>query len=231
MTKYPILIFDYDGTLHNCIVIYAPAFRRVYASMVANGLAPLRNFSDEEISQWLGWGSKAMWDAFAPDLPLQIKKELGEAIGQNMLFSIKNGEAQLYSDALQTLQVLKDAGYSMIFLSNCQHDYMVAHKDAFGLDRYFDGFYCTQDYDFAPKTEVFNFIKQDFNNATGFVAIGDRFHDMELVSVHGLKSIGCLYGFGAEGELDIATECVDDISQVPKVLSRWYGAPVFSAQN
>ncbi len=220
------LIFDYDGTLHDCIRIYAPAFRRAYAWLVSNGHAPLQNFTDEWIGHWLGWGAKEMWAAFMPDLPKTIKTQASRMLGYNMLLQIHSGQAQLYSGAIDTLQKLHDAGYTLIFLSNCRHDYMTAHSEAFGLDKYFSGFYCTQDYDFAPKTEVFEHIAKRFGDpdrpiSEQFVAIGDRFHDMELASTHGLRSIGCLYGFGKPSELDKATACINDVSEIPSVLSSW----------
>ncbi len=222
-----MLIFDYDGTLHDCIRIYAPSFRRVYAWLVSGGHAPMRNFSDWEISRWLGWGAKDMWDSFMPDLSQDVRMQASRMVGENMLMEIRSGRASLYDGALETLETLLADGYRMVFLSNCRHDYMEAHREAFGLDSWFSGFYCAQDYGFIPKTEVFAHIEERFGDPSGdiseqFVAIGDRFHDMELAHVHGLRSIGCLYGFGEPGELDRATARVEDVSEIPGVLRDWY---------
>lgn len=60
------LFFDYDGTLHDCIRIYAPAFRRVYPELVTAGFAAPRTFSDPELSQWLGLSVSDMWNRFMP---------------------------------------------------------------------------------------------------------------------------------------------------------------------
>mgnify|MGYP001489483243 CR=1 FL=1 len=48
------IIFDYDGTLHNSIKIYKPAFMTAYDYLVDNGYAKKREFSDQEISKFLG---------------------------------------------------------------------------------------------------------------------------------------------------------------------------------
>lgn len=37
------LLFDYDGTLHDCIRIYDPAFWLAYRYLVASGYAPERD--------------------------------------------------------------------------------------------------------------------------------------------------------------------------------------------
>ena len=64
----PIVIFDYDGTLHNCAIVYKTAFLKVYDQLVQDGLAQPRMFRDEEISQWLGYSATDMWNAFMPQL-------------------------------------------------------------------------------------------------------------------------------------------------------------------
>ena len=63
------LIFDYDGTLHDSIKIYAPAFRQAYAYLVSLKLAEERTWTDGEISPWLGFSSRDMWNSFLPELP------------------------------------------------------------------------------------------------------------------------------------------------------------------
>ena len=90
------LIFDFDGTLHNSIKIYAPALRKVYAGLVADGFVEPRDFTDEEIGKWLGWSPKDMWDAFAPELPDELKLECIDAVGAGMLDGIRAGLSELY---------------------------------------------------------------------------------------------------------------------------------------
>lgn len=188
------LIFDYDGTLHNSIKIYAPAFQHAYEHLVSLNLAKKRRWKDGEISHWLGYSSKDMWDAFMPDLPQKYKDECSQIIGDTMLKLIYEGRAQLYPHAMEVLQELKQSGYRLIFLSNCKRSYMMAHMKYFGLEDYFFSFYCTEDFDFKPKHVIFDTIKK--SHAGEFIVIGDRFQDMEMAKMHKLKAIGCLYGYG-----------------------------------
>jgi len=219
------LIFDYDGTLHDSIKVYAPALRRTYAGLAAKGLVPLRNLSDEDIAGWLGWSPRDMWNSFAPDLSDEIKQRSIESVGRGMLQGIVAGNSMLYPGTLDVLAELHDDGHTLIFLSNCRHDYMEAHRANFALDRFFSGFYCSEDYGQIPKPRIFEHIRDDFGGGgTGvneFVAIGDRFHDMELAFEHGLRSIGCLYGYGDPVELKDATATVERITDIPAVLASW----------
>ncbi|MGM9885753.1 MAG: HAD family hydrolase [Lactococcus sp.] len=197
------LIFDYDGTLHDCVKIYTPAFRYAYTELVNDGLAPKKTFSDAEISQWLGYSAREMWAKFMPELSIEQSQYYGKLIGQKMDKNVADGVAELYPETLSVLTALKNKGYRLIMLSNCQEAYMEKHRTQFGLDAYFDAYYCAETYDFIPKPQIFEQIKSRFDGE--FVMIGDRFHDMEVAQVYQIPFVGCLYGFGQAGELDNAT--------------------------
>ena len=193
------LVFDYDGTLHDCIRIYAPAFRRAWAHLVSLSLAQARAWEDREVSRWLGIRPGEMWDAFMPALPRDIKDECSRIIGDEMLRLTREGRARLYPQALRTLEQLKRSGHTLIFLSNCKRAYMLAHRECFRLDDYFAAFYCAEDFAGQAKHEIFGRVMK---NSTGeFVVIGDRVHDMEIAQIYGLKAIGCGYGYGEPWEL------------------------------
>ena len=105
------LFFDYDGTLHDCIRIYAPAFRRVYPELVTAGFAAPRTFSDPELSQWLGLSVSDMWNRFMPELPQERKDYYGSRIGDEMLRLINGGLAALYPGTEETLEFLRSRGW------------------------------------------------------------------------------------------------------------------------
>ena len=149
------IVFDYDGTLHNSIKIYKPAFIKAYNYLVANGYAKKREFEEEEISKFLGLSAKDMWNTFMPNLPKSEKEKCSSIIGESMIEYIDEGKAQLYDGAIETLNKLNEYGYKLIFLSNCKSSYMNKHIERFNLDKYFIDFYCSEDFDFMPKYEIF----------------------------------------------------------------------------
>ncbi len=210
------IIFDYDGTLHNSIKIYAPAFRIAYESLIQLGFAEKREWSEKEISKWLGFSSKDMWNLFMPELPIETKNRCSELIGSTMIKYLNEGTAELYPHSLEVLQSLKDAGYTLIFLSNCKKVYMDTHKKIFSLDHYFDDFYCTESYGFKPKYEIFNFIKEKHKG--DFIIVGDRYQDIEVAINHHFYSIGCTYGYGSKAELIMATALVDNVTELIELL-------------
>lgn len=212
------LIFDYDGTLHNCLKIYAPSFRKAFAWLTDNGYAEAKSYTGEEIGYWLGFNSADMWSMFQPQLAPEIRDTARRIIGDEMNGHIRNGDAELFEGAEETLIKLRNDGYSLIFLSNCRRRYMETHCAAFGLERYFDYFYCCEDFGFIPKYEIFRKVRPNFSD--DFIVIGDRFHDIETATKNGLHSIGCLYGYGSAEELSAADILVNDVREIPLAVEK-----------
>ena len=89
------LVFDYDGTLHDTIRIYAPAFKKAYQYLTEKRLAPKRDWTDREISRWLGYSSRDMWNSFMPNLSEKEKEICSNMIGQELLQSIRTGRCSI----------------------------------------------------------------------------------------------------------------------------------------
>lgn len=212
------LIFDYDGTLHNSMLTYAPAFRNTMKWLSDNGYIAEKEYTDDEISCWLGFNSTDMWNAFHPELDPEIREKARLMLGKDMAERVDRGEGALYDGAEEVLSELKRSGYTLIFMSNCRFHYLERHKRVFGLDRFFDYFYCCEAFGFIPKYEIFRKIAH--NHTGSFTVIGDRFHDIEIAVRNGLTSIGCAYGFGSSEELSEADIIVDNIKDIPEAVKQ-----------
>ena len=212
------LIFDYDGTVHESMKTYAPAFRDTMKWLSDNGHIPEKEYADSEISCWLGFNSGDMWGKFHPELPLELREKARKILGDNMARRIENGEGALYDGAEEVLSSLKKMGHTLIFLSNCRIQYMERHRRVFDLQRYFDFFYCCEEYDFLPKYQIFRLFS--LQHSGNFIVIGDRFHDIETATENGLPSIGCSYGYGSPEELSQASIIVDSIRDIPNAVNR-----------
>lgn len=215
MKDVKTIFFDFDGTLHNSVKIYAPAFRKAYAYLVENQLADQREWSDDEISYWLGFTSKEMWRLFMPELDPESRQTCSKMIGTEMLNLLKSGEAQLYTGTIETLAYLKDKGYILVFLSNCGRNYMNISTEVFQLDRYFDDMVCAEDYDYIPKHEILKTIKGNYPEKMAIV--GDRFHDIEAGKLNDIGTIGCLFGYHRGDELVSSDMLIDDISRLKEL--------------
>jgi phosphoglycolate phosphatase len=210
------LVFDYDGTLHDCSRIYLPAFREAYYRMQLEGLVPEGTWKDEEICSWLGYSSTEMWDSFMPGLPKWVKEKYSTFIGAQMEHLTAAGKAALYPGTLKMLRDMKEKGHTLLVLSNCKTKYMEQHRKYFHLDRYFQDYFPAEEYGYMEKWKIFPMIRSKYPG--DYLVIGDRFHDMEIGERHGIKSVGCTYGYGREEELKMAWKLVGSIEELRKCI-------------
>lgn len=209
------IFFDYDGTLHNSIKIYAPAFRKAYNFLVKEGLALEKQWSEDEIKHWLGYSSKNMWEEFLPDVDEEMRIKASKIVGKEMIRLIEDGKAELYDGALDVLSYLKNKGYTLIFISNCNTYYKEIHNQKFGLDNYFNNMYGSEEFGFIPKFEILSKIINKYEEE--MVIIGDRIHDMEAGFNNSIMTIGCSYGFGLEDELKNADMKINNIKKIIEI--------------
>ncbi len=212
------LLLDYDGTLHDCLVIYAPAFRAVCRQLAAEGLLPPLQATDAEIGGWLGYSSPEMWRAFAPQLPEEQQRRASRLVGELMNAAILAGRARLYPGAEDALRRLKAAGHKLFFCSNCKRDYLALHRQAFPLDEYFTAFYAAEECGWRTKVEMFSLIAAAYPG--DFAVIGDRRHDMAVAAAYQLPAVGCAYGYGSPAELAAAMYIAHDVRELPELVAK-----------
>lgn len=208
------IFFDYDGTLHNSMRLYGPAFRKAYNYLVKEGYAEEREWKDDEISIWLGYNPKEMWKNFMPALKEEITAECSSIIGDEMKLMVDKGSPVLYEGALDTLEYLKKSGYRLVFISNCKSAYRDSHSKLFHLVDYFEELACSEEYSYIPKHEILSRIKEKYPES--MVIVGDRAQDMEAGRKNGIFTIGCSYGYALEGELDEVDLLIGDIRELKK---------------
>ena len=233
-----ILIFDFDGTLHESIRIYEPAVRAcVYEMRKAGKYKP--EPSSEQIMEYLGLTTQQMWNAFAPELSLEEREENGQFIYREMRRLIREGQAQLFDGTFDMLVQLKAQGHTLAFLSNCSVAYMEENAKAFHLRDYFDEMYCAEQFDWLSKPQIVKILIPGWESSSGadsgllnknqitdpaactIISIGDRIYDMEIANAsEGIRTIFCAYGYGQPEEAENADEIVYSPSEIPASVSR-----------
>lgn len=215
MTDIKTIFFDYDGTLHNSIYIYTPALNKAYQYLVKLGLVENKVWEHHELIHWLGYNSKDMWKKFMPNLDEELRLKASKIVGEEMVRQIEIGNAKLYDGAIEVLDYLKNKGYNLVFISNCNTYYKEVHKQHFNLDLYFDRMVGSQEYNYISKSEILRMILQDY--PPQMCIIGDRIQDMEAGYDNHIATIGCVYGFGSKEELQNADINIQSIYELKEI--------------
>lgn len=212
------IIFDFDGTLHDTVHVYGQALRRGYQLLVEQGVAPERELTDAYAAGNLGLTARDAWARVCPDLPWSVTQTAAALVGETMDELVVAGQGRLYDGVPELLQQLKDAGHTLVFLSNCRNAYRDAVRRSFGFDAWFEHYYTAEQFDGAPKERIFETIRQEVPGP--YIVVGDRDKDAILAQTHSLPFIGCLYGFGTLEELTGAPFLAKEPAQIAGYVER-----------
>lgn len=216
MNSTKTIVFDYDGTLHETLRVYAPAFRTAYDYLVEQGAAPKRQFQDAALGKWLGCTALEMWQSFMPELDPALRDHASMLVGQQMMRLTREGRGRLYAGVHDTLTTLKARGNRLVILSNCKDVYMNVQRESYGLDAVIDDYFCAESYDFIPKTQIFPEIAAKYPGS--YTVVGDRRHDIDIGPACGVPTVACTYGYGSPEELASATHHIQSITELPTLL-------------
>ena len=217
----PTLIFDYDGTIQDTMKIYEPAFRKCYEGLVRGGYLPNETIEYSRIAGWLGMNVKEMWQDLAPLLPKEMQSRGAKEFGDEMHRLVERHQARWYAGAEETLSLLKESGFSMIILSNCQTAYGKIHWQEFQMERWFLQWYDCESFGYAPKSEIMKELKRIYPG--NLVMIGDRAADRAAARTVGCPFVGCCYGYGTPEELEGSDWMIGDIRDLQTVCAQRSG--------
>ena len=123
MDNIKSIIFDFDGTLHNTIKIYYPAFSSGVKTLQAKGFANNFELNEENVSKFLGEKPNYAYDLIAKDADENLKKEVMQQVGKNMEKNMQEGLGELYKGTTKVLETLYN-NYDLYILSNCRKRYL-----------------------------------------------------------------------------------------------------------
>lgn len=197
-----ILVFDFDGTIHNTEITYKKA--------ITESLSELNlDINDFDFKSFIGMGPKDVWDIILKDdsdKTPYIKKN-----GDRIIKYMKES-GELYDGAIETLSYLKDK-YDLFILSKCRRVYMGAAREKFGLDSFFSKYFIGEDYDYIEKYKILRKeIKEDY------IIIGDRREDMEAGLKNNQRAIFAAYGYGSPSEADGVNISISSIKELNDIL-------------
>jgi phosphoglycolate phosphatase len=191
------LFFDLDGTLIDSAV----GITRCVAHALERLDQPVP--SEPELRRWIG---PALRISFAPLLQDPERVEQAVAYYRERFETHGWQEHEVYADIEEVIETLHAAGHrlAVVTAKNEPHARKILAHLPFG-HRFVDIVGATADGRLSHKPELIGEALSRLDIAPdGVWMIGDRHMDIEGARHHGMASVGVLWGFGSEAELQQA---------------------------
>jgi len=189
MKQFPLLIFDWDGTLVDSIERIVSSLQ--YASKQAAGL----DISETQAKDVIGLGLTEAIAKLHPELEtIHQVTEIADVYRQHYLYD-NAVPAPLFTGVNKLLDVLREEGHTLAISTG---------KSRIGLEQsiaehkmadYFTTTRCAGENKSKPHPEMLHEILNELNfSAAEALMIGDSEHDLKMASNANMKSIGVTHG-------------------------------------
>ena len=205
-----LVIFDIDGTLNMTETYGIAAYHKALEQMGAD------HFTDEQLRDRIGATFTEDVKYFFGERAEELIDEFSALIEQ-LWFAEVEEKAQLFPGVLQMLHSLKENGHQLAICSNATEEEIAVILKALHVEQEFDYVQGLTPKD--SKADSLRVLLQRVQPEQA-VMVGDRFYDMQAANGNHIPFIGCLYGYGAERELDAARYCVAKPCEIPIVVER-----------
>ncbi|WP_428205823.1 HAD family hydrolase [Enterococcus faecalis] len=196
---YQTILFDLDGTITDS---GSGIMRSIlYATEQLGWPAP----SEETLRSFIG---PPLYESFLHMAPSAEAAQ--QAVGHYRAYYQRKGmfENHVYPGIPEVLTRLKEAGAKLYIATSKPEEFAKKIITHFDLDRYFTGIYgASMDGHRSKKADVIQYALTEAQLAPtkeAIIMVCDRNHDILGAQQNGLDSIGVLYGFGEETELQEA---------------------------
>ena len=197
--KIHSILFDLDGTLTDSGEGIMNAVRYTLERYE-------KEATEEELRSFIGPPLQTQFEQF-----LKVSEEEGKrAVSIYREYYTKRGiyENKVYPGIPDVLKQLKQAGFRLCIATSKPEKFAVQIAEHFNFAQYFDRIGgALMDGNRTKKREVIEYVlteEQIGDQREGILMVGDRKHDICGAKQTGLRSMGVLYGYGSQEELETA---------------------------
>ncbi len=209
MKKDLLVMFDLDGTLWDSGQAVAESWNEVLLREDPE-MTPL---TAEDIHRVMGMTMKEISDVLAPALRTKRREAVFDECCRYEVEYLYDHPGTLYPRLRETLEALREAGYELAIVSNCQRGYVEAFLHGSGLGKMFLDFEEWERTGLAKGENVR--LVMGRNGYEKAVYVGDTRKDQEAAQVAGIPFIHAAYGFGTAEKPE---GVIHAISELPALL-------------
>ncbi|MBQ2823771.1 MAG: HAD family hydrolase [Oscillospiraceae bacterium] len=205
------IIFDLDGTLWDSSEQVVEAWNEVLLRYPDLN----RQITAADMQSYMG---KTMYDIAAmmlPDTDVSLRNKIMDECCENEHIYLEKHNGTLYPHLEAALKKLKQMGYQLYIVSNCQDGYIQLFLRVNKLEAYFDDIEC-QGRTGRPKSDNIALVVQR-NALDRAFYVGDTLLDMQSADGAGVPFIHAAYGFGKP---DRDTYRISSIAELTELMDK-----------
>ena len=214
MSKYSLLVFDWDGTLIDSKSQIVNCMQATILSL------ELEARSDKQISDIIGLGLDEAIRSLYPEVTPKLITQTAQAYREHYLTKDKT-PSPLFDGATEALNSLRDSGYDLAVATGKSRRGLDKGLIDTGLEAYFPITRCADETRSQPHPQMLEEILVDCNTEpSNTLLIGDSEYDLQLAN--NTKVDGLAVSYGVHGLMRLLKEdpvgFIDDIKQLPQWL-------------
>jgi phosphoglycolate phosphatase len=187
MSRYELVVFDWDGTLMDSTGVIAQSLRDACADV---GIAVP---TEEDARFVIGLGLEDTFNHVAPTLDAEGRRRLSERY--RFHFLAREAQMPLYTGVIDMLAELHGRGRRLAVATGKARRGLERALDATGLRRWFEATRCADEGFAKPHPDMLLMLL----DITGVeparaVMVGDTTHDLELAANAGIDAVSVSYG-------------------------------------
>jgi len=219
MKQFPLLVFDWDGTLVDSI-------ERIVTSLQFASKSTINiNVSEQRARNVIGLGLSEAIEKLHPELDNQEHAEqlnlIADAYRQHYLHE-NTVPAPLFSGVNELLDELRGEGYMLAISTGKSRAGLEQSINQHKVGDYFATTRCAGENKSKPHPEMLHEILHELNfSASQALMIGDSEHDLKMASNANVKSIGVTHGVHDAATLEKHKPliCLNDITELSAYLN------------
>ena len=206
-----MLLFDLDGTLWDSSQEVADSWNEILNEEMP-GIEPL---TAGDIKAVMGKTMTEIAESLFPQMDDSRRAPVFDRCMNYENEYLYERGASLFSGVRETLSALKEAGYFMTIVSNCQAGYIDSFLHSMNMESFF------QDHEEWGRTSLSKAenirLVMSRNGYSKGIYIGDTQKDGDSARAAGIPFVHAAYGFGTDSTPDAV---INDISELPAVIEK-----------
>lgn len=199
-TRASIAIFDNDGTLVPSHEVANPAIQEAFAQFRAERSLDAPVPSDARLRELTGQPGELFYRGLLPEPWRHLSEELRSLCLDHEVVGMRE-RARFYPGIETMLIKLRESGVKLAVATHGGKRYIEAVADRLRYADLFDRVFYHHFDGMTSKGEMARRALRELGPGGGLF-IGDRRADREAAQECSIPFVGCLYGYGADGELD-----------------------------